>query len=1348
MHDDSDQPRRYLIATAIAHYPKAPQWDRPGLVEARDQIIRLFTEDLGYQHVSALGLNPTKDQLTTLLRTFCLDKARRPDDIVAVYIGGHGEILDDTTHQHLLLTADTDPADVADALPTVELARKMLLKTRVRRVLLMLDTCYSGHGGNELTAAAITTMTSSWGDDHGSGLAVITSAHPSEQAGAGAFPRLLRDAVRSLPVAGYNPATLPLDSIVKAMNSSASKPGYQTIGHSVAGLTGEVPPFLPNPRRHPGMTEVDLAIQHASEFEVQAERRDIELRTRLLVRAMGGSSRASSDWWFAGRHTALLDITAWLHHPDRTRPLQVVTGNPGSGKTAVLGLIATLAHPQHRVTVPLYSLGLPAAAVPRPGSVDVAIYAQSLTTDQVLAGIAAAVHSDASTPGQLLEELSGRETPLTVLIDALDEAADPDHLTRRLLCPLVEHAAGRLRLLVGTRDFLLERLGLRRTDAVDLDADRYADLQALTTYAARGLLEASPDSPYLDTSPPAIRAVADAVAAAAHPSFLVARITSATLAAQNRAADPADSAWLRTLPRYPGDAMRRDLESRLGDNAAKARDLLRPLAFAEGQGLPWEDIWAAVASRAAGVAYTNDDLFWLREHAGSYVVEATESGRSTYRLYHQALADHLRADVDATAMHNAIAEVLVTRVPRTLDGHRDWNRAHPYTLRHLATHAAHACQIDTLIIDADYLAHAEPDALLLALHQTTTDAGALTAAVYRCSADIHRRLPASRRRQVLAADAARFQAVPLQHNLSAPLEWRPRWATGQQADAALHVTFTGHTDSVTAVACGVLDGRPIAISGGDDDTVRVWDLATGEQLTTFTGHTDSVTAVACGVLDGRPIAISGGDDDTVRVWDLATGEQLTTFTGHTDSVTAVACGVLDGRPIAISGGDDNTVRVWDLATGEQLTTFTGPVNAVACSSLDGRPIVITGGDDDTARVWDLATGEERTTFTGHTDWVNAVACSSLDGRPIVITGGDDDTARVWDLATGEQLTTFTGHTDWVNAVACSSLDGRPIVITASDDDTARVWRFRTETTHSPAPLGHSANVVAEASSVLDGRPIAITGGSDDTARVWDLATGEQLSTFTGHTGWVNSVACSVLDGRPIAITGAYYRTARVWDLATGEQLTTFTGHTGSVTAVACSVLDGRPIAITGGRDRTVRVWDLATAEELTTFTGHTSSVNAVACSSLDGRPIAITGAYDGTVRVWDLATGEQLSTLTGHTGWVNSVACSVLDGRPIAISGGGDGTVRVWDLATGEQLTTLTGHTGSVKTVACSSLDGRPIAITGAYDDTARMWDLATGTEIVVFDFRGMGAAAFGPSGELMIATGWDVIVFDRVARQ
>ena len=86
-----------------------------------------------------------------------------------------------------------------------------------------------------------------------------------------------------------------------------------------------------------------------------------------------------------------------------------------------------------------------------------------------------------------------------------------------------------------------------------------------------------------------------------------------------------------------------------------------------------------------------------------------------------------------------------------------------------------------------------------------------------------------------------------------------------------------------AVAAAELDGRPVVISGSDDRTVRVWDLATGAPVGgPFTGHGGWVRSVAAAELNGRPVVISGSVDRTVRVWDLATGAPVgDPFTGHT-----------------------------------------------------------------------------------------------------------------------------------------------------------------------------------------------------------------------------------------------------------------------------------------------------------------------------------------------------------------------------------------------------------------------------------------------------------------------------------
>ena len=69
-------------------------------------------------------------------------------------------------------------------------------------------------------------------------------------------------------------------------------------------------------------------------------------------------------------------------------------------------------------------------------------------------------------------------------------------------------------------------------------------------------------------------------------------------------------------------------------------------------------------------------------------------------------------------------------------------------------------------------------------------------------------------------------------------------------------------------------------------------------------------------MDGTPVAVTGGLDGTVRVWDLRTGAARgRPLRGHTGWVNAVAIGEVDGTPVAVTGGADGTVRVWDLRAG-------------------------------------------------------------------------------------------------------------------------------------------------------------------------------------------------------------------------------------------------------------------------------------------------------------------------------------------------------------------------------------------------------------------------------------------------
>jgi WD40 repeat protein/serine/threonine protein kinase len=575
-------------------------------------------------------------------------------------------------------------------------------------------------------------------------------------------------------------------------------------------------------------------------------------------------------------------------------------------------------------------------------------------------------------------------------------------------------------------------------------------------------------------------------------------------------------------------------------------------------------------------------------------------------------------------------------------------------------------------------------------------------------------------------------------------------------------TLEGHTGGVEAVAI-TPDGQQF-VSGSEDKTLRVWNLARGECLRTLEGHTGGVEAVAI-TPDGRQV-VSGSWDETLRVWDLSRGECLRTLEGHKECVSAVAI-TPDGRQV-VSGSWDETLRVWDLASGECLRTLEGHTNLVEAVAIspDGRQVVSVS-TDKTLRVWGLGSGECLRTLEGHTGGVEAVAITP-DGRQVVSVS-TDKTLRVWGLESGECLRTLEGHKSEVFAVAISP-DGRQVV-SGSWDKTLRVWDL--ESGECLRTLeGHKGSVSVIAITP-DGRHV-VSGESqstlkDTTLQRWQLSAIYQKTVewavcrprdvqdvqaaavtvqrrletarLALQSGQVREAAKALREAlrvpgfeRDSAVLALWHAAGRRAGLSSGL-LWVHIQHTlndaNRVKTVAITP-DGRHV-VSGSEDNTLRVWNLASGECLRILEGHSSSAEALAITP-DGRQF-VSGSEDTTLRVWGLARGECLRTLEGHMGGVEAVAISP-DGRHV-VSGSWDRTLRVWDLESGECLHTLEGHKFEVDAVAITP-DGRQV-VSGDRDETMRVWSLESGECLRTLegqkgDVAGVNVITITPDGRQVVS--------------
>ena len=474
--------------------------------------------------------------------------------------------------------------------------------------------------------------------------------------------------------------------------------------------------------------------------------------------------------------------------------------------------------------------------------------------------------------------------------------------------------------------------------------------------------------------------------------------------------------------------------------------------------------------------------------------------------------------------------------------------------------------------------------------------------------------------------------------------------------------FKGHDGGVYSVA--FTPDQKLLATGSLDNSVALWDVATGKLFKQFagpTGHTKQVFAVAVSP-DGSMLA-SGSGDNTLKLWDVPLNAPVKTQP-MPDAVRRLALSP-DGLKLALAlpGGKITIVSVADF---KELAKFDGPAVSKLTWTANGQNL-IAGCEDGSLRMINVAKNE--TTVVGaHRGPVLQV----LTPGGIVVSAGGDGTLRTWTLATAITKSLPPG-----SPVVAAAFLGDSVVLGGAD----RNLRFvQLSTQKEKVVAAASADIVAVANNA---QQIA-AATSDGRLSIWNVADGKVLGqTFAGP---VEAIAFTPQN--QLATTGPD-GLVRFWSL---PLVSAKSAANPAEVVLASATPTGK--LVTAGGDRIVRVFEMGKMTLEKQFPAQAAAITALSATPL------VTGGADGVLRHWDPATGKESAMILAHAGPVTSIA--VL-GQYLA-STGADGTVKAWSLP--PVPAKAMAHADAV-THALLTRDGGRI-VTASADRALTVWNLAT----------------------------------------
>jgi WD40 repeat protein len=448
--------------------------------------------------------------------------------------------------------------------------------------------------------------------------------------------------------------------------------------------------------------------------------------------------------------------------------------------------------------------------------------------------------------------------------------------------------------------------------------------------------------------------------------------------------------------------------------------------------------------------------------------------------------------------------------------------------------------------------------------------------------------------------------------------------------------LAGHIGEISHLAARYGAGSIEIVAATKLDHVYLWRIDGDNAQAQMDAHLDlysvdkTARALSVSAFHGQAIVLAAQDDNSVRVYEVRTGE----FTGkpligHKSYVLSASAEQRGPETMVATIGYDG-VRLWDLAAGRQQgEPMGGDVRehtAFVFAEVDSARAGLVAFETE-FRMCALPSlhpiGEP---LCGNDDLINAVSIVPNMGEAMVVTGGEDGALRMHALADGSQpVPHVTGATP-VATMAARQVGERLYAVVARYTGT-EVWNLASREFIGMSHGSGSPTAVITSPTCLVLCPIeeriaVLTGRwHDPDILITDLLTGAPIDKpLSGHTAGLTDLSARIVAEVPLAASASLDGTVRLWDLRIRQPIgNPLEGHVLGARAVALGEFDDRNVVLTGAGDGRIRMWDLATLAPVDIgLEAHPDEVAAVRLEKLGGRSFAITADVNGLVRAWDL----------------------------------------------------------------------------------------------------------------------------------